>query len=406
MIIDEIRRDADGRRIECRVAFETGARQTHTVFASTEAPHTLDADPNGFLLGAYLPAWTAGESRIRIEGAVCPLLAANLSVAAAVQRTWFSDLPSPPVIEADRAYRRVGTRVGAFLSGGVDSLATVRSRMKLPAGHPDRPTAAIVVDHPHNGERISLAETDARFARSVATSRRLGADLGLEVIPVRSDFCRLNGTMRFWMYRYHGAFLASMAHFLGHDFRLFYIASTLPATHLVPWGSHAQVDPYYSSQHVRILHDGIEQSRLQKVEVLRDWPAALEHMYVCTSNRSQGENCGTCEKCIRTRVHLLVVGALAEAGAFPGDDIDAREIRSTRIGTEYARLCFEEALPGLRRLGRTDLVAAVEHVVNQFVREQEALARPAPGIVRRIARTIAALRNRRVGPTPAAAGSR
>jgi hypothetical protein len=208
------------------------------------------------------------------------------------------------------------------------------------------------------------------------------------------------------MYRYHGAFLASMAHFLGHDFRLVYIASTFPATHLVPWGSHAQVDPFYSSQHVRVLHDGVEQSRLQKVETLRDWPAALQHMYVCTSNTSNGENCGACEKCIRTRLHLLVVGALAEAGAFRVDDIDGREIRSTRIGTEYARLCFEEALPGLRKLGRTDLVAAVEHIINEYVREQEAQARPAPGMVRRIARAITTLRSRRIGATPAAVEGR
>jgi hypothetical protein len=208
--------------------------------------------------------------------------------------------------------------------------------------------------------------------------------------------------MRFWMYRYHGAFLASMAHFLGHDFRLFYIASTLPATHLVPWGSHAQVDPFYSSQHVRILHDGAELSRLQKVEAIRDWPAALERMYVCTSNTSNGENCGACEKCIRTRLHLLVTGALAEARAFPGDDIDGREILSTRVATQYARLCFEEALPGLRRLGRSDLVAAVERVVDDFVREQRAQTRRTAGLVRRIARRINRLRKERASAKPAA----
>jgi hypothetical protein len=386
MLIDRIRRDPDGRRIECRVTFETGERQSHTVFASTAAPQTLEADPNGFLLGAFLPAWTAGESRIRIDGAVCPLLAANLSIAASMQRTWFTDLAAPPTIEADRAYRPVGTRTGAFLSGGVDSLAMLRSRMALPAGHPDRPSAAIVVDHPFVGEKISRDETDARFGRSLATSREIAADLGLEVIPVRSDFNRLNGAMRFWIYRYHGAFLATAAHFLGRDFRLFYIASTLPATHLVPWGSHPQLDPFYSSQHVRIVHDGVELSRLQKVEVIRDWPAALARMYVCTSGTSNGQNCGACEKCIRTRLHLLVAGALAEATAFPGHDIGESEIRASRLRSEYARLCFAEALPGLRRLGRFDLAAAVEQVIDDYVQEQQASTRPAPGLLHRVAR--------------------
>jgi hypothetical protein len=358
--------------VECEIRLETGAGRSEYIFARTEPPYTLDADPNGFLLGAFLPAWTAGESRIRIEGAICPLLAANLTIASSLMRTWFTDLGAPPIVECDYGYRPPGSRCGAFLSGGVDSLAMVRSlTARRPPGHPDRPSAAIVVDYQDVGG-LDRNETDARFATSMSTSRRMCADIGLEVIPVRSNFCTLNRGMHFWMYRYHGAFLASMAHFLGREFRLCYIASTYPATHLVPWGSHPQLDPFYSSQHVRMSHDGIELSRLQKVEALRDWPAALDHMYVCTSNTSDGKNCGTCEKCVRTRVHLLVAGVLRDAGAFAGDDVNEAEIRSVRIKSEYARSCFEEALPGLRQRGRRDLVAAVERILADYVRFQTA----------------------------------
>jgi hypothetical protein len=223
----------------------------------------------------------------------------------------------------------------------------------------------------------------------MSTSHQLCADMGLDVIPVRSNFCTLNRSMRFWMYRYHGAFLASMAHFLGREFRLWYIASSYPATHLVPWGSHPQLDPFYSSQHVRILHDGVELSRLQKVEALRDWPMALDHMYVCTSNTSKGENCGTCEKCVRTRLHLLVAGVLPDAGAFAGGDVSEDEVRAVRIQSEYARICFEEALPRLRQLGRRDLVSAVERVVSDYIHSQSASERPAQrSLLRRAARMV------------------
>src|SRR6185312_10304747 len=223
------------------------------------------------------------------------------------------------------------TRSAAFLSGGVDSLAMIRSlTARRPPGHPDRPSAAIVVDYQQVGG-LERSETDARFLKSLSTSREICTDIGLDVIPIRSNFCTLNRKMHFWMYRYHGAFLASMAHFLGREFRLCYIASSYPATQLVPWGSHPQLDPFYSSQHVRISHDGVELSRLQKVETLRGWPAALDRMYVCTSNVSQGENCGSCEKCVRTRVHLLIAGLLADAGAFAGGDVSESEIRSVRI---------------------------------------------------------------------------
>jgi hypothetical protein len=392
MIIDRIRpiQTDTGTGIECDIRFETLRRDAHTIFVVADAPHTLTVDPNGFLLGAFLPAWTAGERRIRIEGAVCPSLSANLSIAASLMRHWFDDLSTAPVIEGDSEYRRAGTNVGAFLSGGVDSLAMIRSLTALrPVGHPDRPVAAVVVDYQYVGG-IDRDETDARFARSTATSREICADVGLDVIPVRSNFCRLNESLAFWMYRYHGSFLASMSHFLSRDFRVLHIASSYPVTHLVPWGSHPLLDPQYSSQHVRISHHGAEWSRLQKIRQLRDWAPALNRMYVCTSDTSNGRNCGACEKCVRTKLHLLIEGRLADAGAFEQDDVREADIRAIRIKTEYARLCYEEALPGLERLGRTDLVEAVGSAIRDYQRRQSPVggSRAGSGLLRRAVRKL------------------
>jgi hypothetical protein len=391
MIIQKIRpiESETGNGVEADIRFETAKQDAHSIFAVTDGAHQLTADPNGFLLGAFLPAWNAGEQRIRIDAPVCPLLVANLSIVASQVGRWFPDLPPMPVIEADHEYRQPGTRVGAFLSGGVDSLAMIRSLTSLhPVGHPDRPAAAIVVDYQQVGG-INRDETDARFARSKATSREICADVGLAVIAVQSNFCRLNGSMKFWMYRYHGSFLASMGHFLSSDFRLLHIASSYPVTHLVPWGSHPLLDPYYSSQHLRISHHGVELSRLQKVRQLRDWPLALNRMYVCTSNMSNGRNCGACEKCVRTKLHLLIEGRLADSGAFEEDDVAEADIRAIRIKTEYARLCYEDALPGLQRLGRSDLVDGVRNAVREYHQQRSAAGRTSKtGLIKRALRKV------------------
>ena len=252
------------------------------------------------------------------------------------------------------------------MSGGVDSLAMLRSLTTLrPLGHPDRPTAAVIVDFPYLGG-IDRKETDARFLRSMATSREICSSLGLDVIAVASNFCELNPSMAFWIYRYHGAFLASMAHFLSGRYRRFHIASSYPMTHLVPWGSHPQLDPYYSSQHVAISHDGAELSRLEKVRRLCDWPMALNRMYVCTSRSSDGRNCGACEKCVRTKLHLLLEGRLGDAAAFAENDVSEADVAGIRIGSAYASLCYEEALPGLQRLGRRELTRAVQRAIRDF----------------------------------------
>jgi hypothetical protein len=363
--------EADGARgVQALVEYETRSEDACEIFATTESPYFLRADPNAFLVGAFLPGWTAGEPRIRIEGAVCPLLTANLAIAASVLQTWFKDLPAVPRIECDYEYRQSGNRVGAFLSGGVDSLSMVRRLTTLlPAGHPDRPTATIVVDYQDMG-RIARGETDSRFARSVDIARDVGAEVGLDVIPIRSNFCRLNCGMSFWMHRYHGSFLASMMHFLSREFRLGYVASTFPANHLAPWGSHPLLDPYYSSQHVRIQHYGVEETRLDKVRDVAGWPLALRRMYVCTSNSSNGRNCGSCEKCVRTKLHLLVTDRLKDAPAFDQLDVTRADIDGIRIGSEYAYQCYQVSLAGLLAMGRVDHYLSVDRALHNYTRRR------------------------------------
>jgi hypothetical protein len=86
---------------------------------------------------------------------------------------------------------------------------------------------------------------------------------------------------------------------------------------------------------------------------------------------------------------MLVAGMLADAGAFAGIDVSENEVRSVRIRTDYARICFEEALPGLRQLGRRDLTAAVESVVADYVRlKTEGARHPQRRLLRRVARKL------------------
>ena len=369
VIIDEIRttQTGAGPGVACKVHFENGARETHDIFAVTEQPHELTADSNGFLLGAFLPAWTARERRIKIEAPVCPLLSANLAIAASLFRGWFKDLPAVPAIEASREYRSAGTRVGVFFSGGVDSLAMVRSLTSLrPAGHPDRPTGAAVVDYQHVGG-IERGETDARFARSKAVSQEICSQIGLKVIPIRSNFCQLNTSMAFWMYRYHGAFLASMAHFLSHEFRLFHITYTRSGDPIrttmgiaCPSGSalfeSTSVD---CTSRRRALEAG------EGATARRLAPGAEPYVRVHVEQRP-GRNCGRCEKCVRTKLQLLACGHLAEAEAFDEHDVRAADIQSIEIRTDYARVSYAEALPGLRAIGRTDLADAVGLAIRAY----------------------------------------
>ena len=88
---------------------------------------------------------------------------------------------------------------------------------------------------------------------------------------------------------------------------------------LSPWGSHPLVEPSFTTQLCRVHYDELMFSRLDKVRLLLDWPAALAGMRVCNETRAYSAerlNCGVCEKCMRTRLALLALGALDRATAF------------------------------------------------------------------------------------------
>jgi exopolysaccharide biosynthesis predicted pyruvyltransferase EpsI len=58
----------------------------------------------------------------------------------------------------------------------------------------------------------------------------------------------------------------------------------------------------------RIIQDGSGWSRTDKVKVISQYATAMRCIKVCWEGVKQGENCGICEKCIRTRLNFLAVG--------------------------------------------------------------------------------------------------
>lgn len=294
------------------------------------------SDTSALVLASWLPSWASGDRVISLAGTVCPVLVANLDVAAETIRRWYPDMPAhPPRIEAQRCARPFGTGRAAFISGGVDSLSMVQDLK-------DHIEAAVLVDYQDIGG-ISAAETELRFQKRSEICQRLCSDLGLEFRAVRTNLRGLNTSMNFWTTRYHGSFLAAVAHSL--PFGEMVIAGTYDVGTLAPWGSHPLLDPFYSSSRVTIRHHGLHQSRLDKVRTLENWPMALDLMNVCTSGESRGRNCGKCEKCIRTRLELMVLGLPSRA--FPRVAVDAEELHGVRIASPYAWSCYEDLLPRL-----------------------------------------------------------
>ncbi len=115
-----------------------------------------------------------------------------------------------------------------------------------------------------------------------------------------------------------------------------FIPSSFTCSELFPWGSHPLLDPCWSSDSTRIVHDGLERGRARKTEWLANFPQALDHLQVCW--RGVDKNCGNCPKCVRTSVILHLLGK--HSASLPAYQ-HASQLRWLKPGT-MASLAFTE----------------------------------------------------------------
>mgnify|MGYP000847658530 CR=1 FL=1 len=344
----------DGHRIQALIS-EEGPGRGREFYVETNLPVELSEAANGFLLASYLPAMDRGERELTIEGEVCPKLVSNLSLVASIMQGWFRKTGEPPEVIGSLRKSVPSAGVGIFLSGGVDSMYSLMELTeRLPLGHPLRPTFAVLIDY--REASLSDAQAHSRFDESFQRCQRIADSVGIELAWVRTNLRALRLGGDFWTRRYHGAMLASIAHFLSGTGGRFYIASSSSKGADVPWGSHPMLDPLYSSCRMEICHHGVELSKFDKIGELVKANEMIQHLQVCTAKTDTGTNCGRCKKCLRTKLYLAVNGADWALSAFDYESISREDICSIPIKRDqmYGIYCY--LLENMRKRGSVDPV--------------------------------------------------
>lgn len=382
MKIHSIRKriDAGVARVEAVAEWEDCDREPLELFVETEERHAdaLAADPNSYVAACLLPAWQFGERRLQIDGELCPMLTERVKTPLGMLRSWFpADFGSTPVLEATGGFRARRPGVGnavSLLSCGIDSLATLRwNSLHVQRDHPAAIDACLYFAF----DDETTPSIDA--LRSATEPRRavveaVTTDAGVEAIPVRTNYWWLSDDGWFYTRKWHGAFLASLVQLFGGRFSTGYVASSHSPAVVQPYGSHPLLDPYFGTAHFRVEHDLFSMDRADKVALVADWPVGVANIRVCQNDTSGSPNCGTCEKCIRTQVHLAGLGKLnAGRASFPAGDLTPELIASIDEydmirGHPYYIGWYGAEIPKLRRLGRDDLADALAIVVRSAER--------------------------------------
>ncbi len=281
-----------------------------------------DGDP--FLAALLVPAMTTGE-RLALPAPISSALRQALPEIQAIYAR-FDPRQRPIAVAAPAGDRRSpgegsAAATGLFFSLGVDSFYSLLKNERDHSADADAITHLIAI----HGIDPCYGAWDERFPPAIlGNAQRAAAELGKTLIPVETNLRRAIDPLALWTMS-HGAALASVALALGGLFRRVLVAATTTYDQLYPWGSHPVLDPLWSTETLRVVHDGCESDRIGKTRFIADSPLVLDTLRVCPGYTAD-YNCGRCVKCLPTMIDLLQLGVLDRCRTLP-PTIDADALR-------------------------------------------------------------------------------
>jgi hypothetical protein len=252
-----------------------------------------NATGDAFVAAGLLAAMARGEP-LELDDAytISPAFLRSIDQLQEIFSVWVRDLRHVPVTGRSAPPPAARSGTACFFSGGVDSLYTFLEKeseishlLHIRGFDYRRDNQSLV-------EEIDLA--NVRFAQP----------RGQRLVVVESNLRELYDSLRVHVFLYHGCHLASIG--LAAGFARVYVPSSVTWAELLPWGSHPVTDPLWGTEVTRFVHHGLEADRVQKLRRIVEDPEALALLRVCASDRAYC--CGACEKCLRTRVGLRLLG--------------------------------------------------------------------------------------------------
>lgn len=191
--------------------------------------------------------------------------------------------------------------ISAF-SGGLDASFTAWRHHNKKVG---RKTRNIFAGALIQGFDIPLSEMRA-FETSAVSAAQTLQSIGIPLATVQTNW--KNEVCTNWEMEFGNGVATCLMNWLGAvDTAL--IGSDMDYRRLVyPWGGSPMTYGHLSNNGFKVVYDGGEFARTEKVEGISDWQLGLTNLRVCWAGPHTGKNCGVCEKCTRTKLNFLAVG--------------------------------------------------------------------------------------------------
>lgn len=342
-------------------------------------------DGGDFALVAMLPIAMHGMIDLQTEFEVDSRLLDGLDHYQEVWHSWRPDIFKKKIkITAAGEYLRSpspslsSSAVVAF-SSGLDSTFTLSRHVKKDAGRAIRNVQTAVMVH---GFDMPLEANDG-FETLAQNGLSICRELGVGFVTVKTNWRRI---IQSWEMTF-GVGLASVLHQFTkvHDVAL--IATEESYCNSAPvWGNSFWSDRFFSSSRLKIESDGGAYDRIERAQYIGRHPELVPYIRVCYAGPRTGENCGTCPKCVLTKLNFLAAG-VAEPWPFP-QGLSPELIQKMKIKNPWQEVFLEIILSKIENTPTVDdaIVCAVRQRLKRHrlcnnwkrVLPSLGLGRPAP----------------------------
>ncbi|MEY2421971.1 MAG: hypothetical protein QOI95_2038 [Acidimicrobiaceae bacterium] len=325
-----------------------------------------------------LPAMRAG-ARLEIASPVSAQLLEALPRVQAMYSDWEEYFQTIEAIApASATDIRRGEGAALFFSGGADAFYTLLTT-EIALTH-----LVLIVGFDFE-QHLTRRKADA-----IASARAVAEARDLQLLIVETNFRASPVTNAYWRYG-HGAALFAVAHGLRGVVGTSLVSASDTQGSVEPWGTRPDLDPFWSTESVELLHEGYEARRWDKLRLVGADPLARKHLRVCSDESADAYNCGHCGKCRMTSLALYAMGELDAVETLPSQ-IHRRDVMGISLGSVVNQELMQQILAALNDAGDRRMAAVVRR--KMAISKARRIARPARNVLRRLNRT-ARLRDRR-----------
>lgn len=307
-----------------------------------------------------------------IHGTGSPETAANFKKLTRMWQTWLPGHFSATTVRFSKLMPReasseIHNRSLLYYSGGLD--ATYTGLMRLKSGMTQDLLTVHGMDYnnadPSAFEAL-LAKTQA-FANCLANTR----------IVVKSDAYDLYSKYEVNLSNRHLAHVFSLAgagFFHATEYQNLVLAADerIDGQFLTfPWGTNSISNPLFDDGKTKILTHGDDVTRAEKLLAAHESSQAMQSLSFCWNRSLQPLNCGTCRKCLRTKMLCLAAtGKVPEI--FLNRSVPANWLKKLRYQRSADLLSVQEILTAAESYDNVaaipDWSAAQETVRNHYRR--------------------------------------